>query len=99
MKDILKIVCFIEDEIEGACEYASKALWYKERNKSSIAQAFYEMSQQELKHMDKLHSIFEELLNDVADKPQMLMDVWECKHQALIDKAAGVKQKLSMFTH
>lgn len=98
MKDILKLIHFIDDEVDGACEYATKAIWYKDHDNSNFAQTFYEMAQQELKHADKLHDMLNVSISKLNDTNECMKDLWECKHAKLIDCIAHAREMVSMFT-
>lgn len=101
MKDIGEIACYIEEEVADACKYAKKALWFKDNGHSLSAQAFYELAQQEVKHAEKLHEVVINLINEKKSEveiPQGMMDIWEWKHQQLVDKLAHAKEEIALYT-
>ena len=54
MKIIEKLSCLIDEEIDGACGYAKLALKYKDE-RPQLAQTFYSLTVDEMKHIDILH--------------------------------------------
>ena len=56
MKIIKELCSYIDEEIDGAKTYAENALKYKEEN-PDLAKMFYNMSLQEMEHMNELHKL------------------------------------------
>ena len=53
----------MEDELDGASEYIDKAIKYKDTDKM-LADLYYSMSLQELKHHNDLHSQIIRMITD-----------------------------------
>ena len=65
MKKIRKMVCHIDGELEGACNYAEKKVIYKNTN-PAWSKMYGDMAAQELVHADYLHKMGEEFMKDVS---------------------------------
>ena len=94
MKTIHEISDMIEDEIEGAEEYAEKAVHLKEKN-PSLAKTFYDISLDEVKHIGLLHDEVKKLIEahrkEHGEPPAPMMAVYEHLHQKHMDKVAYIK--------
>lgn len=94
MKIIKMIVGYIGEELEGAEEYAKKALLYKDEH-PDIAKVFYEMSLQEMHHVDMMHSevvkIIEKHRREKGDPPAMMLSIWEYHHERFIEEAKEIR--------
>jgi ferritin len=84
----------IEEELEDSCEYIKKALEYKEEF-PMVAKTFYELSLQEMEHMEMLHNDVKDLIEkhrrEHGEPPAAMMAVYEYLHKKFIDKAAKIK--------
>lgn len=94
MKLIKCLEEFIEDEIHGAKEYAKKALELKE-DYPEIADGLWMMSNEEMKHMQSLHSMAAKLIQDYraehGEPPADMLAVYNYLHEKHIEKAKDVK--------
>lgn len=94
MKIIEKLTEMIDEEIEGAEHYAKCAIEYKMDN-PSLAQTFYSLSMEELKHMDLLHQHVSKIITEHRQKhgepPAAMMAVYDYLHKKQIDRVAKVK--------
>ena len=99
MTKIKKLADEIMDELDSAKEYAEEYLTYKAKDDSTWATRYKEMSTDELKHADYLHdrvvSDIEEL-RKVYTPPQEMLEKWDADHRKYIEKAAWIKQMLTM---
>lgn len=94
MQIIKKISKMIEEELEGACEYARHALKYKEEY-PSLGKVLYEFSMDELEHVNTLHTevvkMIESYRRDHGDPPEAMQAIYDYVHEQQIDKAAKVR--------
>jgi hypothetical protein len=100
MKLIKKLTEMIEEELEGAEDYAKAAVEHKE-SEPAIANTFYEIANQETHHVNMLHDRVAETIRkhrDMhGDPPAPMMAVYEYLHGKHIDKAAEVKRYLDLY--
>ena len=100
MKVIQKITDMINDEIEGAKEYAKCSVKYKEEN-PSLAKVFYDIAEQELRHVDMLHGevvkIIKEHREKVGQPPSDMMAIYNYLHEKQIKKAGEVKALQNLY--
>lgn len=106
MERIKKLAEEVMDEIHSAKEYAEEYLTFKAKNEVNAssnygtwAKRYHEMAEDELRHASYLHDrVVEEIeeLRKVYTPPQDMMDKWEADHKKYIEKAAWIKQMLSM---
>lgn len=99
MERIKKLADEIKDELCSAKEYAEEYLTFKAKDDSSWANRYKEMAQDELKHADYIHDrVVDEIetLQKVYTPPEEMMEKWESDHRKYIEKAAWIRQMLSM---
>lgn len=88
----------IEDELEGAEDYAKSAIKFKEDN-PTLAKTFYEISNDEMRHVNMLHGevveIIEAYRRDHGDPPEVMLAVYTYLHEKDIEKANRIK----MYQH
>jgi hypothetical protein len=100
MKIIQKLTDYIEDELDGAEEYAKEALLYKEEN-PTLAKSFYEISLEEMRHVDILHSRVVELIEkhrkEHGEPPAAMMVIYEHIHKKNIEWANEIKSYQAEF--
>lgn len=100
MTKIKKYVEHIDDEINGAKEYAEKALEYKAMGDNTRYTKYKEMASDELKHamivhefavqdIEKLKAVYPTIPNDMLEK-------WETAHKDYVERMAWVKQMLTL---
>lgn len=94
MKIIKMIVGYIEEELEGAEDYAKKAILYKDEH-PELARTFYEMSLQEMHHVDMMHAevvkMIEKHRREKGDPPAMMLSIWEYHHERHIEEAKEIR--------
>ena len=100
MKLIQQLSEMIEEEVEGACEYAEEALKHKEDD-PALAKTFYDIAGMELEHVSMLHKqverIIEEHRREHGEPPVAMIAVYDYLHKKQIEKVAKVKNYLAMY--
>ena len=97
---VKKIICQIDDELEGACEYAEDALLYKDQY-PDLAKVYAELSKVELSHADKLHEqvadMIEEYQKKSGEPPAGMMAIYEYQHEKAINKVKEIQLLQSRY--
>ena len=100
MKIIRDLSEYIEDEIEDAEKYVKLALEWKDKRRG-MADVFFTLSQEEMKHMQMLHGevvkMIEEYRNTKGEPPESMLAVYDYLHKKQIDHAAEVKSYQMMY--
>ena len=90
----------IDDELEDASRYANCAMQYKEENRG-LADVFYTLSTEEMRHMDMLHSeavkIIEAYKREKGEPPADMLAVYNYLHDKQIAKAGEVKAMQALY--
>ena len=98
MRIIKKLAEQIEDEIDDAMKYARCAAKHKDSD-PELSRMWADLSEQELKHMTKLHDAVVEIINRVqsegATVPPGMMEFYEYLHERDIEKVAEVRNILA----
>ena len=101
MRIIKRLSEMIEEEAEGAECYAKKALMLKEE-RPSLGKMFYQLANDELSHVDTLHSAVVNLIREYREQegepPEGMMAVYEYLHEKQIEKVAEVKAMLTKYS-
>ena len=94
MEIIKKLSGMIDDELEGACEYIKCALKYKE-DQPNLSKTFYELSLEEMGHVNKLHSEVTKLIEnhrrEHGEPPATMLAVYDYIHEKHIEKATKIR--------
>lgn len=94
MKIIKELSEMIEEELEGAEEYASQAVKMKDSH-PSLAKTFYDISLDEVKHINMLHEevkkMIEQHRKEKGEPPAAMLAVYEFLHNRHIEKANEIK--------
>jgi bacterioferritin (cytochrome b1) len=99
MTRIKELADEMKDELHSAKCYAEEYLTFKAKDKNTWATRYKEMAQDELKHAGYIHErVVAEIdeLRKVYTPPQEMLDKWDTDHKKYIEKAAWIKQMLTM---
>lgn len=100
MRIIQMLADEIKDELHGAKTYAKAATRYK-TEMPTLAQTFYTMAQDELKHANMLHTEAVKAIEaqrKIADPPEYMKEFWDEEHAEYVEKFANVKYILEMYS-
>ena len=99
MKVIKDYVDHIEDELEGAKEYAEKYVEAKAMDEISKANKYKEMANDELRHASYVHEFAVDEIKKISKvfvAPHEMLEKWEKSHAVYVEKSAWIKQMLAM---
>lgn len=99
MRIIKKYVEKINDEIDGAKEYAEKYVEEKAKGNISKANKYREMADDELKHANYIHGFATSDISElekVYAAPVDMAEKWEYAHKEYVERVAWIKQMLNM---
>lgn len=100
MKIIKELSELIEEEVEGAENYAKLANSYKV-DRPKLADVFYELSLQEMHHVNRLHEEVVKMIKEHrqahGEPPAAMMAIYEWQHKRQTDKMAEVKRYQDIF--
>jgi rubrerythrin len=100
MKLIKTLTNQIEEELEGAEGYISMAIAQRDHN-PSLSKVLYEISLEEMHHVDLLHAEVVKLIEDYrrakGEPPEAMMSVYEYLHEKHIKLAARIKVMQSEY--
>lgn len=103
MKEIKDIIAFIDDEIDGACEYIKYAV--KMKGVDDLAyQTALKLAQTELEHVDAWHTVAvkaieakrAEMKAKGQEVPAYMQTMWDDEHAEYVEKVAKAKYALDM---
>ena len=90
----------IEEELDDAEAYIDLAMKWK-TDEPDTANVFYELSTEEMGHVDKLHKEVTELIEDYrkdhGEPPKEMMVLYEFLHQRHVGKATEIRIKQGMY--
>ena len=100
MKIIKCLSELIEGELIDADKYIELAMRWK-HDEPDTADLFYELSLEEMGHMDKLHEevaeLIEEYRKEHGEPPKDMMVLYEYLHEKHIGTATQIKVKQAMY--
>lgn len=100
MKVIRMLSEMIDEELEGAERYAECALEHKE-DYPSLANVLYEISTQEMRHVNMLHDEVVSLIKHHRERhgepPAAMMAIYEWEHEKQIKRSKEVKILQSQY--
>ena len=99
MRIIQAVVDKIDDELEDAEKYIKCARKTKE-NDPQLAETYYTLSLEEMKHMNMLHDQVVRIINDYKkdhEVPAGMLEVYEYVHNKQIKWAAKIKAKQEAY--
>lgn len=90
----------IEEEMDDASAYIDLAMKWK-AEEPDTADLFYELSLEEMGHMEKLHNEVVELIEEYrkqhGEPPKEMMILYEYLHEMHIKTATQIKVKQGMY--
>ena len=100
MKIIKCLAEKIEEELNDADAYIELAMQWKGEQPETAA-LFYELSTEEMGHVDKLHADVTRLISDYRQKtgepPKEMLTLYNYLHEKNMAKAMRIKVKQGMF--
>jgi rubrerythrin len=100
MKIIKKLVELIDEELDDSEKYARLALKYKDED-TAMAEMFYSLSLDEMKHMNTLHNAVVKVVSNIKaeDDPRTegMKIAYDILHEQAIEKAKNVQILQSMY--
>ena len=100
MKIIKCLSELIEDELSDADRYVDLAMRWKSEE-PDVAELFYELSTEEMGHMERLHKKVTELINEYrntnGEPPKEMLTLYEYLHSKHIGTATQIRVKQGMY--
>ena len=99
MKSIKKYVEQLEEELEGAQDYAEKYVECKAKGNISRANRYKEMATDELKHCGYIHEMAVQEIEEIKrvyTAPSEMQEKWEKAHKLYVERASWIKQMLTL---
>ena len=100
MKIIKCLADKIEEELNDARAYIELAIKWKEEQPET-ADLFYELSKEEMGHMEKLHEEVQDLIEDyrkqTGEPPKDMTTLYEYLHEKHMHAATEIKVKQGMY--
>ena len=99
MRSIKKYVDNIDEEIEGAKDYAERYVEAKAKGDMNKANRYKEMASDELKHSSYLQEWAVNEINSLSKvytPPVKMQKKWDEAHVRYVEKVAWIKQMLAM---
>lgn len=100
MRIIKKLAGMIDEEIDGAMEYARDACQYRD-DYPEIARMWAELAEQELRHINRLHEAVVEQIEEARASgktlPAGMMEMYEWIHGRQIERVNAVKNYIAQY--
>ena len=100
MKIIKCLAEKIEEELHDANAYIDLAMTWKDEQPDS-AKVFYELSTEEMGHVDKLHAEVARLISEhrqqTGEPPKEMLTLYNYLHEKHVAEAMSIKVKQGMF--
>lgn len=99
MKKIKRYVDMINEELNGAKEYAFEYLEKKADNETENASRYKEMATDELKHSIFLHDMALSEIDNIKrvyEAPAEMQEEWKYNHKRYVESVANIKQLLAL---
>ena len=99
MRSIKNYVEAIDEELEGAKDYAEKYVERKAKGDMQSANRYKEMAHDELKHASYIHEWAVKEIDEISKvytAPVEMQEAWEKAHKEYVEKTAWIKQMLAM---
>lgn len=100
MKIIKCLSELIEEELSDANKYIDLAMRWRQ-DEPDTADLFYELSTEEMGHVDKLHEevsdLIEEYRREHGDPPKEMMVLYEYLHEKHIGTATQIRVKQGIY--
>lgn len=99
MRMIKNLIEQLDEEIEGAKEYAEKYVECKAKGNMTRANRYKEMATDELKHTGYIHEMaVQEIqeLKKVYTAPADMQEKWDKAHKEYVERVAWIKQMLTL---
>lgn len=99
MRSIKNYVEAIDEELEGAKDYAEKYVERKAKGDMQSANRYKEMANDELKHASYIHEWAVKEIDEISKvytAPVEMQEAWEKAHKEYVEKVAWIKQMLTM---
>ena len=97
---IKKLSKMIEEELNDSEKYARCALNHKD-DRPMLAETFYSLSLEELKHMQQLHNqvvkIIEEVNRSGVDIPEGMQEIYDYLHEQHMEHEKEVRMLQTMY--
>ena len=90
----------IEDELHDAAEYVDLAMQHK-NDHPEVAEVFYQLSVEEMGHMEKLHATVQTLIKKYREEhgepPKEMLVLYDYLHEKHMNTATQIKVKQGMY--
>jgi chromosome segregation ATPase len=99
MKSIKKYIELLDEEIEGAQDYAEKYVECRVKGNITRANRFKEMASDELKHCGYIHEMAVQEIEEIKKvytAPSEMQEKWDKAHKEYVEKVAWIKQMLTL---
>lgn len=99
MRIIQNYVDRIDEELEGAKDYAEKYVEARVKGDTTMANRFREMANDELKHAMYVHEwAVKEVaeLSKIYNPPADMQEKWDKAHKTYVQQVATIKQMLEL---